>query len=122
MSVNRKRVAWTIVFLGITLAAIVMEVVAGVWHPAGTIPWTEYVAKYVPWPVQLAAYVILVVWLPFHFWRHDRIRKAAYGKGYAVGRSIGYRNGQQDADRIRRGDAPAELPPAKSLLLPFEKL
>jgi hypothetical protein len=78
---NVKRLVWTIIFLGITLAAIVMEVVAGVWHPAGTIPWTEYIAKYVPWPIQLIAYVALAVWLPFHFWRHDHLRKVAYERG-----------------------------------------
>lgn len=78
-----KRVVWTIVFLGITLAAIAMEVVAGVFHPAGSIPWTEYLVRYVPWPVQLVAYVVLVVWLPFHFWRHDHMRKAAYVSGHA---------------------------------------
>jgi hypothetical protein len=79
--VKRARIAWTVVFLGITLTAIVMEVVAGIFHPAGTIPWTEYLARYVPWPIQLAAYVVLVVWLPFHFWRHDHLRKAAYTRG-----------------------------------------
>jgi putative Ca2+/H+ antiporter (TMEM165/GDT1 family) len=104
---NAKRVIWTIVFLGITLTAIVMEVVAGVFHPSGTIPWTEYIARYVPWPVQLIAYVALAVWLPFHFWRHDHLRKVAFREGYAVGKSIGYNNGRQDADRIRRGNTPA---------------
>lgn len=81
-----KRIVWTIVFLGITLAAIVMEVVAGIFHPAGTIPWTEYLAKYVPWPIQLTAYVILAVWLPFHFWRHDHLRKVAYRQGHTDGK------------------------------------
>lgn len=80
---KRARLAWTIVFLGITLTAIVMECVAGLWHPAGwTIPWTEYLARYVPWPFQLAAYVILAVWLPFHFWRHDHLRSVAYRDGW----------------------------------------
>lgn len=83
---KRARIVWTVVFLGITLVAIVMEVVAGVWHVAGTIPWTEYLAQYVPWPFQLIAYVVLVVWLPFHFWRHDHMRKAAYNHGYRAGR------------------------------------
>jgi hypothetical protein len=78
-----KRVVWTIVFLSITLAAIVMECIAGLLHPAGTIPWTEYLARYVPWPFQLAAYVILAVWLPFHFWRHDHLRSVAYRNGRA---------------------------------------
>lgn len=102
-----KRIIWTLVFLGVTLAAIVMEVVAGVWHPAGTIPWTEYIATYVPWPIQLIAYVTLAVWLPFHFWRADVKRKAAYREGFSVGKSVGYNNGRQDADRLRRGNAPA---------------
>jgi hypothetical protein len=83
---KRKRIVWTIVFLGLTLAAIVMEVVAGVWHPAGTIPWTEYIAEHVPWPVQLAAYVALAVWLPFHFWRANDKAKAAYKQGYRAAR------------------------------------
>lgn len=80
-----KRIIWTVAFLSVTLAAIVMECVAGLWHPAGTIPWTEYLARYVPWPLQLAAYVILAVWLPFHFWRHDHLRKAEYDRGYRDG-------------------------------------
>lgn len=80
-----KRLIWTVIFLGITLTAIVMEVVAGIFHPTGwTIPWTEYLARYVPWPVQLLAYVALVVWLPFHFWRHDHMRKVAYNRGVAA--------------------------------------
>ena len=84
---NVKRLVWTIVFLGITLAAIVMELVAGIWHPAGTIPWTEYLAQYVPWPVQLAAYVVLAVWLPFHFWRADAKRKKAFTAGVHEGQT-----------------------------------
>lgn len=91
--IKTKRVIWTVVFLGVTLVAIVMEVVAGVFHPAGTIPWTEYIAKYVPWPIQLIAYVALAVWLPFHFWRHDHLKKAAY----EAGRQQGYADGRNDA-------------------------
>lgn len=79
---KRARIVWTVVFLGVTLAAIVMECVAGLLHPAGTIPWTEYLARYVPWPIQLVAYVALAVWLPFHFWRHDHLRKIAFRQGY----------------------------------------
>lgn len=97
-SVRTARIVWTIIFLSITLAAIVMEVVAGVFHPAGTIPWTEYIAKYVPWPIQLTAYVALAVWLPFHFWRHDHLRKVAYDQGVRMGRRLGrteaYENGR----------------------------
>jgi hypothetical protein len=82
---KKARLIWTIVFLGVTLVAIVMECVAGLWHPTGwTIPWTEYLARYVPWPIQLVAYVALAVWLPFHFWRHDHMRKIAYQQGHAA--------------------------------------
>jgi hypothetical protein len=89
-----QRAIWTVVFLGTTLAAIVMECVAGLWHPTGwTIPWTEYLARYVPWPIQLIAYVALAVWLPFHFWRHDHLRKDAYRQGLTIGRGEGHAQG-----------------------------
>lgn len=87
---NNARRLWTVVFLGITGLAIAMECIAGLWHPGGTIPWTEYLAKYVPWPIQLLAYVILAVWLPVHFYHHDRIRGVAEYRGYARG----YREGK----------------------------
>lgn len=110
--VRTKRLAWTILFLGVTLVAIGAEVVAGVWHPAGTIPWTEYIAQYVPWPVQLAAYVVLAVWLPFHFLRADQKRKAAYRRGVTDGRrspsepSLGLATTQQMLAELRaRGQA-----------------
>lgn len=102
---KRARIVWTVVFLGVTLAAIVMECVAGLWHPTGwTIPWTEYLARYVPWPIQLLAYVALAVWLPFHFWRHDHMRKVAYKQGY--------RAAQQEAFALRmRLESGAPIPP-----------
>lgn len=96
---KRARIVWTVVFLGVTLAAIVMECVAGIWHVAGTIPWTEYLAQYVPWPIQLAAYVVLAVWLPFHFWRHDHMRKTAYeeaNRSADAAVRIAYSNGHAD--------------------------
>lgn len=101
-----KRLVWTVVFLGVTLAAIVMECVAGLWHPAGwTIPWTEYLARYVPWPVQLLAYVVLAVWLPFHFWRHDHLRGVAYKRGFAEARR---QSELTDAEFFRVSQALAE--------------
>lgn len=78
-----KRLAWAVAFLGVTFAAVVMELVAGLWHPAGTIPWTEYIARYVPWPIQLLAYVALAAWLPLHFWRHDHQRGLVRAPGPA---------------------------------------
>lgn len=101
-----KRVVWTVAFLSVTLAAIVMEVVAGIFHPAGTIPWTEYLARYVPWPIQLGAYVALAVWLPFHFWRHDHLRKLHYRRGYLDGKSEGYDLGLRNAPYVQGGPVP----------------
>jgi len=94
-------VAWTIVFLGITLTAIVMECIAGLWHTAGTIPWTEYLARYVPWPVQLVAYVALATWLPFHFWRHDHLRQVAYSHGLHRGMTMTVANRCPSCDHTR---------------------
>lgn len=108
---KRARLIWTIAFLGITLTAIVMEVVAGIFHPAGTIPWTEYLARYVPWPVQLIAYVTLVVWLPFHFWRHDHLRKIAYNRGHADGTAHGYSVGHRQGYHEGHADAARDRPP-----------
>ena len=102
---NTKRLLWTIFFLGVTLAAIVAEVVAGVWHPAGTIPWTEYIAQYVPWPIQLTAYVILAVWLPFHFYRADAKRKAEYARGLSAGWAKGHSLGYLDGRKAERHEA-----------------
>jgi hypothetical protein len=119
---KKARIVWTVTFLGITLAAIVMECVAGLLHPAGTIPWTEYLARYVPWPVQLIAYVALAVWLPFHFWRHDHMRKIAYDRGMAAtnrpmvtARALQQATSQQLLDElavriVRRSDFSASPP------------
>lgn len=105
-----KRIIWTVVFLSVTLAAIVMECVAGLLHPAGTIPWTEYLARYVPWPFQLAAYVILAVWLPFHFWRHDHLRQAAFKRGVAFGMAQQKRIAERPAFKSQAGDRPGDPP------------
>ena len=107
---KRARLIWSIVFLGVTLIGIVMELVAGLWHPTGwTIPWTEYIARYVPWPVQLLAYVVLATWLPFHFWRHDHLRKIAFETGRTLGRGEGHANGYSAGRRATVEEAAAML-------------
>ena len=115
-----KRLVWTILFLGITLAAIVMEVVAGIFHPAGTIPWTEYLARYVPWPIQLLAYVILAVWLPFHFWRHDHLRKAAHQRGFRAGHQRALEVSLKHWQRYGAPLLPGGPEPSQALLLPHD--
>lgn len=106
-----KRIIWTVVFLSITLAAIVMECVAGLLHPAGTIPWTEYLARYVPWPIQLIAYVALATWLPFHFWRHDHMRKVAYDRGVRLGQRMALNAAAEMLDVQAQSHAAADLRP-----------
>lgn len=78
---------WTLLFIGVfTLGAIAMEVVAGVWAPIwAPLPWTWYISHYVPWPVQLLVYLVLVLWLPFHFWHADHVAKKAHSAGFLAG-------------------------------------
>lgn len=71
----RKHLAailWTVGFLGITLAAVVAELVASFDGNPDTEPWTFFISHYVPWPVALGAYVALAAWLPAHFWVNYR--------------------------------------------------
>lgn len=76
----RKHLAailWTVAFLGVTLTAVVAELVAVLDHSNNTQPWTWYISHYVPWPVALGAYVALAAWLPFHFWvNYHRAKRA----------------------------------------------
>jgi hypothetical protein len=62
-----KRTVWTVLFLGTTAAAVIMELVAANDHDPATIPWTQYVVQYVPEPVAMAALGVLVSWLIPHF-------------------------------------------------------
>lgn len=112
-----KRLIWSIAFLGVTLAAIVMECIAGLWHPTGwTIPWTEYLARYVPWPIQLIAYVALATWLPFHFWRHDHMRKIAYKRGFQEGHYEGHAEGFKAGQRLTAYKPGGPVTPLTGLL------
>jgi hypothetical protein len=70
-----RRILWTLVFLPITALAIGGELWAGLDSNPDTIPWTDYITHYVPWPVTALAITILVAWVPWHFWRHYRDKR-----------------------------------------------
>ena len=69
---KRPATVWTVVFLVLTALPIGMELVAGLDSDPRTVPWTQLITTYVPWPVALAAYLALATWLPWHFWQHYR--------------------------------------------------
>lgn len=72
---KRPATVWTVIFLVLTAAPIGMELVAGLDSSPNTVPWTDLISRYVPWPIALGAYVALAAWLPVHFWAHYRHRK-----------------------------------------------
>lgn len=72
-----KRTLWRVVFLGLTGAAIAMELVAGVIWPSPDRPaWTDLLVDNVPAPIITAGVGILVSWLPGHF-KAAEARRAA---------------------------------------------
>lgn len=69
------RAKWrSIAFLIITAAAVAWELVASFDGNPDTWPWTQLITTYVPWWVTFPAILVLVVWLPIHFWRWYRKR------------------------------------------------
>ena len=62
-----KQKAWIAGFLGVTVLAIVAELVAAFDPSTETIPWTDLIVEYVPWEAAAAVFGALAVWLPVHF-------------------------------------------------------
>ena len=58
---------WTILFLGITALAIFLELFAVYDGDPNTLPWTSYIATYIPVWVGLPLIVLLAIWLVIHF-------------------------------------------------------
>jgi hypothetical protein len=73
--VKRAALVWSIVFLILTAMPIGMELVAGLDSNPNTVPWTDLITRYVPWPIALGAYIALAAWLPLHFWAHYRRKR-----------------------------------------------
>lgn len=82
-----KRAVWVRWFLAVTAVAVVADLVAvglEMWAgwdaSANTVPWTELIVTYVPWPYTAAAIAGLAVlcgWLCWHFWGKYRQHIAA---------------------------------------------
>lgn len=71
-----RRAIWTIVFLGITGAAVGMELLAAFDNSPDTVPWTSYLIQ-LPWWILIPLALALSVWLPIHLW----ISKKRQAKG-----------------------------------------
>lgn len=69
---------WTIVFLGLTGAAISMELLAAFDDSPSTVPWTSYLIS-LPWWVLMPAALALSVWLPIHLWMSKKRREKGSG-------------------------------------------
>jgi hypothetical protein len=69
-----KRV-WPFAFLGLTAVLVGAEIWASADGNSSTVPWTDYLVRYVPEEVVYALLGALLLWAPFHFWRRYRKRK-----------------------------------------------
>lgn len=76
-----RRTGFTIGFLTVTVAAIVLELVAAFDGDPDTSPWTHLLVDHVPAPVTFAAIAVLTIWLPRHFWKAYRQRGKPDGTG-----------------------------------------
>jgi hypothetical protein len=63
-------------FLVTTLAAVGLELYATFDGNGSTEPWTDLIVRYVPADIAAALVGALVLWLPVHFYRRYRRRKA----------------------------------------------
>jgi len=69
------RTAWRVAFLGITAAAVGMELWASLDGDPDTRPWTDEIVSAIPVEVTFAAIGALALWLPVHFLRRYLRRK-----------------------------------------------
>lgn len=71
-----RRHAWRWGFLGVTVVAIALELVAAFDGSPQTEPWTDLIVTHVPGEVTALAIGALALWLPVHFGlRYWRKRK-----------------------------------------------
>lgn len=61
-----KEAVWTAGFMGVTAAAVTMELIAVAKKDDEIPPWTSLIVNYVPKPVAFAAAGYLSTWLPLH--------------------------------------------------------
>lgn len=70
VTVRGKR--WAAVFLGTTALAVGEELYGAFGGNPDFLPWTQLIVRYVPWPITAAGILVLIVWLPRHFYRAYR--------------------------------------------------
>jgi membrane protein implicated in regulation of membrane protease activity len=70
-----RRAWWVAGFLAATALAVGGELLAAFDSSPSTVPWTELVVRYIPWPVTATLIAVLVIWLPLHFWQWYHKRK-----------------------------------------------
>lgn len=75
-----RRTAWISGFLSVTALAVVAELYAAFDTSPDTVPWTDLLVRYVPWPVLVLATAALVIWLPAHLWIYYRRARAGPAK------------------------------------------
>lgn len=76
LSPRRARNLWRAGFLGVTVLAVVLELVAAFDGSDATDPWTDLIVTYIPWEITAVLIGGLAFWLPLHFgvryWRRRR--------------------------------------------------
>lgn len=70
-----KKLLWRIGFLGVTVLAVVMELIAAWDGSSDTEPWTHLIGQYVPGPLTLVVIVLGARWLWDHFVHEYKVRK-----------------------------------------------
>jgi len=74
------RHVWRWLFLGVTAAAVGLELWASFDGDPDTEPWTDLIVAYVPGEVTALVIGGLAVWLAIHFWiRYARRRRKGPG-------------------------------------------
>lgn len=86
---TRHEAVWISCFLGVTTAAVTMELVAALGSHPNRPAWTTLMVRHIPKPVALAAAAYLGVWLPVHL---QRFFKAAGKLPWKTRLARGYSN------------------------------
>lgn len=62
-----KRLTWILAFLGVTLAAVGMEVAAAIVDSRDTPTWTDLMVEHLNWEVFALAWGAFFIWTGVHF-------------------------------------------------------
>ena len=62
-----KRLGWILDFLGVTTAALAMEIGAAIKDSEDTPTWTDLIIEHIHWEVFAVIYGGFVIWAGLHF-------------------------------------------------------